>query len=41
MINGAYHMYAGQEDQVADVITTWADTLLPTNIEKGEVPTKP
>jgi hypothetical protein len=38
MIEGADHMYAGQEDRVAQVIANWADTLLPANTEKSEVP---
>ncbi len=38
MIHGADHMYAGQEDQVADVIASWADSLLPANTGKGDVP---
>lgn len=41
MIQGAEHMYAGQEDRVAQVIASWADTLLPANTEKGEVPKTP
>jgi pimeloyl-ACP methyl ester carboxylesterase len=38
MIHGADHMYAGQEDQVAEVIASWAGTLLPVSAGKGEVP---
>jgi pimeloyl-ACP methyl ester carboxylesterase len=41
MIHSADHMYAGQEDQVADIIASWADTLLPANTGKGEVPKRP
>jgi dienelactone hydrolase len=41
MIQGADHMYAGQEDRVAQVIASWAATLLPANTEKGEVPKTP
>jgi len=40
MIQGADHMYAGQEDRVAQVIASWADTLLPAN-KKSEVPKTP
>jgi hypothetical protein len=29
LIEGANHMYAGQEDRVAQVIASWAATLLP------------
>ncbi len=29
MIHGADHMYAGQQDQVADVIASWASALSP------------
>jgi hypothetical protein len=41
MVQGADHLYAGQEDQVAGIIASWADTLLPANTEKGEIPKKP
>ncbi len=41
MIEGADHMYAGQEDRVAQVTASWADTLLPANTEKSEVPKTP
>ncbi len=41
MIQGADHMYAGEEDRVAEVIASWADTLLPANTEKGQVPKTP
>jgi len=40
IIQGADHMYAGQEDHVAQVIASWADTLLPAN-KKSEVPKTP
>jgi alpha/beta superfamily hydrolase len=29
LIGGANHMYAGQEDHIAQVIADWAETLLP------------
>jgi pimeloyl-ACP methyl ester carboxylesterase len=38
MIQGAHHMYAGQEDRVAQVIASWADTLLQANTEKAVFP---
>jgi len=41
MIQGADHMYAGQEDSVAQVIAGWADTLLAAKIETGEVSKTP
>jgi dienelactone hydrolase len=41
MIHGADHMYAGQEDHVADIIVSWADALLPANIGKDEIPKRP
>jgi pimeloyl-ACP methyl ester carboxylesterase len=34
MIRGADHMYAGQEDQVAATIATWADALAETSAAK-------
>jgi hypothetical protein len=41
MIQGADHMYAGQEDRVAQVIAGWADTLLEPKTETGEVSKRP
>jgi pimeloyl-ACP methyl ester carboxylesterase len=41
MVRGADHMYAGQEDQIADIIANWAGTLLAANTRKSEIPTKP
>jgi len=41
MIQGADHMYAGQEDRVAQVIAGWADTLLAAKTETGEVSKTP
>jgi len=42
MIQDTDHMYAGQEDRVAQVIASWADTLLAANTEKkGVVPKTP
>jgi pimeloyl-ACP methyl ester carboxylesterase len=39
MIQGAGHMYAGQEERVAQVIASWVDTLLSASIGKRESPT--
>lgn len=36
LIEDANHMYAGQEDRVAQVIASWADTLSAAKAEKGE-----
>lgn len=41
MVRGADHMYTGQENQVADSIASWADTLLPAETGKGKVPKTP
>jgi len=41
MIQGADHMYHGQEDHVAQVIASWADAVLSANTEKGEIPKAP
>ena len=41
MIQGADHMYAGQEDRVAQVIAGWADTLLAAKTETGDVSKTP
>lgn len=41
IIQGANHMYVGQEDRVAQVIANWADTLLLANTEKRETPKNP
>ena len=42
IINGAYHMYAGQESQVADVVATWADTFAAeSHTGKGEAAKRP
>src|SRR5260370_30294057 len=41
MIQGADHLYAGQEDRVAQVIAGWADTLLAAKTETGEVSKTP
>lgn len=38
MIQGADHMYTGQEDHVAEVIARWADTVLPANKGKSNAP---
>ena len=38
LIQHADHMYAGQEAQVADIITKWADTLLQPHARKGDTP---
>lgn len=40
LIQGADHMYVGQEDRVAQVIASWADTLLSAT-EKRETPRNP
>lgn len=37
LIQGADHMYNGQEDRVAQVIGGWAETLPPSNAEEGEI----
>jgi pimeloyl-ACP methyl ester carboxylesterase len=39
LIHGADHMYVGQEEQVADVIASWADSLLPA--KTGKIDLKP
>jgi hypothetical protein len=36
MIQGTDHMYAEHQNQVANIIANWADTLLPPNSGKGE-----
>jgi hypothetical protein len=41
MIQGADQMYAGQEDRVAQVIAGWADMMLATKTETGEVSKTP
>jgi pimeloyl-ACP methyl ester carboxylesterase len=41
LIEGANHMYAGQEDHVAQVIANWAETLLPANKINTEDPSRP
>jgi pimeloyl-ACP methyl ester carboxylesterase len=41
LIQGADHMYDGQEDQVTQVIADWADTLLPTNAKRSGTPKSP
>jgi pimeloyl-ACP methyl ester carboxylesterase len=38
MIHGADHMYAGQEEQVAETIASWAASLVPVEGRKGEAP---
>ena len=38
MIQNADHMYAGEEAQVAQTIAKWADTLVPPESGKGDVP---
>ena len=35
LIQGADHMYDGQEDHVAQVIASWADTLLTANAKRS------
>lgn len=40
MIQNADHMYTGEEAQVAQTITKWADSLTPQKAGKGEVPVK-
>ena len=41
LIEGANHMYAGQEDHVAQVIANWSETLLPTDKIITEDPSRP
>jgi pimeloyl-ACP methyl ester carboxylesterase len=41
MIEGADHMYAGEETQVAQIIAKWADHLLPPEANKGNGEAKP
>ena len=41
MIQDADHLYAAQEDQVADVIANWAGTLPAANTRKGEAHKRP
>jgi hypothetical protein len=41
LIRGADHMYEGQEDRVAQVIASWADTLLSANAERSGTPKDP
>jgi len=38
MIHGADHMYAGQEEQVAETIASWVASLIPPEARNGEVP---
>jgi pimeloyl-ACP methyl ester carboxylesterase len=40
MIRGADHMYSGQEEQVAQTIARWADTLVPAKAGKGDAQDK-
>ena len=41
LIEGADHMYSGEEDRVAQVIAKWADTLLLANRINNEIPSRP
>ncbi len=41
LIEGANHMYAGQEDHVAQVIANWAETLLPADKINTQDPSRP
>lgn len=41
LIEGANHMYAGQEDQVAQVIANWADVLPVANATRGKDSIRP
>jgi hypothetical protein len=41
LIQGADHMYSGQEDRVAQVIASLADTLLSANSERSGTPKNP
>jgi pimeloyl-ACP methyl ester carboxylesterase len=41
LIQGADHMYDGQEDRVAQVIANWAATLLSANTERSGTPRTP
>jgi dienelactone hydrolase len=40
MLKNADHMYAGEEVQVAETITKWANTLIPAHAGKGDLPSK-
>lgn len=40
MIRNADHMYTGEEAQVAEIIATWADSLVRPEPEKGDNPAK-
>jgi len=41
LIQGADHMYDGQEDHVAQIIANWADTLLSANTKRSGTPKNP
>jgi alpha/beta superfamily hydrolase len=41
LIQGADHMYDGQEDQVAQVIANWADTLVTASAKRSGTPKNP
>lgn len=41
LIQGADHMYDRHEDRVAEVIASWADTLLSANTERSGTPKNP
>jgi pimeloyl-ACP methyl ester carboxylesterase len=41
LIQGADHMYDGQEDHVAQVVANWADTLLSANAKRSGIPKNP
>jgi pimeloyl-ACP methyl ester carboxylesterase len=41
LIQGADHMYDGQEDRVAQVIASWTDRLLSANAERRGTPENP
>jgi hypothetical protein len=41
LIEGANHMYTGQEDHVAQVIANWAETLVPADKINTQDPRRP
>jgi dienelactone hydrolase len=41
LIQGADHMYDGQEDRVAQITADWADTLLSANAKRSGTPKNP
>lgn len=41
MIQGADHMYSGEEESVAEIITQWVDTLVHDPSSESADPVKP